>query len=107
MLQEVGGVLVDAVCSRANQLVVSIAPGQKTDAQRPRTSCRQQVPHAIPDDRRVLDRDPKLDGGGEEQVWIGLRMPHLLPRDHRDLSADTDISSAGRALSSQPLVAMA
>ena len=49
VLQEVGGVVVDAIGAGALQLLAAIAAGEQADAERPRPARGEHVPDAVTD----------------------------------------------------------
>ena len=75
VLEQIGGILVDPVRSRPRQLLLAVAAGQQSDAQRPGAPRRQEVPHAVADHGRVLDRRRpawrRPRGRGRDRAWHG------------------------------------
>src|SRR6184192_1307289 len=82
VLQQVTGILVDAVGARLLEFLATVAAGQQADAERGCSLCRQQIPDAVAHDDRVDDIDTESFGGGQEEIGIRLRMRDVRPRDY-------------------------
>src|SRR5229473_447490 len=90
MLQEIRGILVDAIRPRLLQLVFPVAAREQPDAERVGAPRGEQVPLAVAHHDRLFDRDAEPPGRRQEQVGIGLGVLHLIARHHRHAGGDTE-----------------
>src|SRR4051794_21817050 len=90
MREQAGRVLVDAVRAGAFQLLLAVAAGEYSDTDGARTASCEEVPHAVTDDDRIVNRDAELFGGGEKQVGIGLGVADLIARNDDQIVAHAE-----------------
>src|SRR6266513_2967074 len=95
VVQEIGGILIYPVCPGALELFFSVATRQESHAERTGTACREQVPHAVPNHHRLVDRYAQPLGAREEQVGVGLGMLYLVAGHDRHAGGDAEHVEVG------------
>src|SRR5712692_2339152 len=81
--QQVGRILIHAVCTSTLEFLLPVPPGEEADAERPHAAGGEEIPDAVPDDNRRTDVHPKTGGSRQEQVRVGLGVFYLISRDDR------------------------
>ena len=72
--QQVRRILIHAVRARARELFFAVPARQQPNAERPRPPRREQIPNAIADHDRFMNRHTQPLRGRQKQIRIRLRV---------------------------------
>src|SRR5256885_6273530 len=79
---EIRGVAIDPECSRRGELVPAIPAREEADAQHPRATRGEEVPHRVADHVAVTNVDAELLLTPQKQVGLRLCPQNIAAVDH-------------------------
>jgi hypothetical protein len=86
--QQVGGILVNAICACALKFILAIAARKQTHSDRTCPPSCEEIPDAVSHDHGVCSKHSETFGGSQEQIRVGLCALDLVSRDDRHVESE-------------------